>query len=408
MLAHPDSDHTHARRLFLKFLAGSPLLYSPLVSCVPKSENSHLDSSLIQSPEDALNVFDFQAVAENTLPPAHYGYLATGVRDDRTLLRNEEAFHEIRIRMHRLIHVSGLDTSVNILDKNWHSPIIIAPCGSQKAFHDEGELGVARAARSRDHLQILSTVSTTAVEHVVEARGEPVWFQLYPSKDWGETREMLRRAEDAGSPAVVLTVDLTAGDENRETLQRMIRTDTRQCQDCHIKEGIEGYIRNKPMVSQFSHFDLEHNLTWDYVDQLKTETSMKVILKGIVTSEDAQLCLDHEVDGVIVSNHGGRATESGRSTIECLPEVAKTIDGQLPVLIDSGIRRGTDIFKALALGADAVCIGRPYLWGLAAFGQAGVEAVLEMLTGELQMVMKQAGTANLAAITSAHVEHSFG
>jgi isopentenyl diphosphate isomerase/L-lactate dehydrogenase-like FMN-dependent dehydrogenase len=190
---------------------------------------------------------------------------------------------------------------------------------------------------------------------------------------------------------------------NRETQNRFNKTDNSACHSCHVIPGMKGFISGKPMINELPmindrDFSFSGPLTWEFVHKLKNSTSMKVVLKGIVTSEDAELCVKYGVDGIIVSNHGGRAEESGRATIDCLPEVVSAVNGRIPVIVDGGFRRGTDIFKALALGAQAICIGRPYIWGLAAFGQSGVERVLDLLRAELQLVMKQAGTTALNKI----------
>ena len=179
-------------------------------------------------------------------------------------------------------------------------------------------------------------------------------------------------------------------------LERFRRIDTRQCSNCHSENR---YLR-KPMVPKIDGIDFEERLTWQYVDQLKAFTKMKLLIKGIETAEDAQLCLSHGADGVWVSNHGGRASETGRGTLEALPEIVNAVKGRVPVIVDGGFRRGTDIFKALALGADAIGIGRPYIWGLSCFGQEGVEAVLRILSDELEMTMKMAGTHSIGNINS--------
>src|SRR6185295_6330612 len=218
------------------------------------------------------------------------------------------------------------------------------------------------------------------------ARDAPVWYQLYPTASWQVTQGLLRQAEAAVCPVVVLTLDqATSG--SRETLARARKHDSRVCTNCHVRTKDVPFPR-KPMFEGLDTVGLTSpltsHLTWEFVDRLKNATTMKVVLKGIVTAEDARLAVEHGVDGVIVSNHGGRGEESGRSTIESLPEVVDAIGGRMPILIDSGFRRGTDVFKALALGAQGICIGRPYLWGLAAFGQPGVERALELLTKELE------------------------
>ena len=411
------------RREFLRYLAGSPLLLGAGCwerrtadeegAATPASDAqlerfgySQFPRKLIASPEEAADVFDFRAVAERNVPPAHYGYMATGVDGEGTLAANRRAFAEVGIRPRRLVDVSDPDMSVELFGRQWTSPIAIAPCGSQKAFHAEGEVAVARAARTVDHLQLLSTVTTSGVEEVNEARGEPVWYQLYPTTSFEVTKQLVARAEAAGCPALVLTVDLPVG-SNRITTALSARLDQRECTICH-EPGFQSYLSRKRM---FDGIDVENvtgrsrfaglnqpALTWDVVKRLRDQTSMKILLKGIVTAEDAALCLEHGVDGLVVSNHGGRAEESGLGTLESLPEVVETIRGRIPVIMDSGIRRGVDIFKALALGADAILIGRAYLWGLGAFGEPGVEAVLRMLRAELLLAMQLAGTPSLSDI----------
>jgi isopentenyl diphosphate isomerase/L-lactate dehydrogenase-like FMN-dependent dehydrogenase len=391
-----ESLFSKSRRAFLKFLAESPVL-----ALVPQSTYKFAGrgDGPIASPEEAIDVFDFEVVAQKTLDPAHWGYLATGTDDDGTIRANREGFSRFQLRPRRLVDIREIDTETEILGTKFPTPIVLAPTGRQKAFHPEGEVAVARGARKGDHLQILSTVTSTGVEKVIEARGAPIWYQLYAEYDWESTRALVKRAERAGASAVALTVDLLGG-SNRETVKRFARLDTRDCSGCH-PSAFADYVRTKPMydgleVSGPSNY--RESLSWDFVRKLRDATTMKVLIKGIVTAEDTLLAVENGVDGVIVSNHGGRAENSLRGTIECLPEVVDAANGRIAVLIDGGFRRGTDFFKALALGADAVCIGRPYLWGLASFGQPGVEAVLEILRRELVMVMKQMGTTTIAGI----------
>ncbi len=401
-----------ARRTFLRYLAGSPLIaggISPLAERLSAAEGEgRLEASemgdVISSVDEAINVFDFHAAARKALPPAHYGYVATGTDDDATLRANREGFERFQLRVRRLIDVRNIDTSIEFFGTRWNSPIGLAPTGHQQAFHPLGEIAAARAAKETSSLQLLSTVSNHSVEDVIRERGGPIWFQLYASKDWTITSALVKRAEQAGCPVVVLTVDMQGG-SNRETLKRFWKMDKRDCTLCHDRGNPLDRYRRKPM---FDGLDLSptepfRDMTWDFVRRLKDSTSMKVFIKGIVTGEDTELCLENGVDGVVVSNHGGRAEASGRGTITCLAEIVQAAKGRIPVLIDGGFRRGTDIFKALALGADAVCIGRPYLWGLAAFGQEGVRAVLDLLRAELMMVMRQAGTTSIDKISSDHI-----
>ena len=408
-------DRVESRRRFLRFLAGSPLLaymgWSDRASARPQRQNPNgrvgdvrLAGELISAPEEAINVFDLEAVAEMNLPPAHWGYMATGVDDDATRRANREGFTKFYVRPRRLVDVRNIDMSTDVLGTKLKTPIVISPCGSQKAFHPEGEVAVARAARAQDHLQILSTVTTSSVEEVTEARGAPIWYQLYPTDSRSVGKGILKRAEAAGCPVVCLTVDVPTS--NRETVRRFAQQDDRDCSVCH-QPGLEDYVRRKPMFEGLDLRGLDallaQGLTWDFLKRLKDTTSMKVVVKGIVTHEDAQRCVEYGADAVIVSNHGGRGEGGGRGTIESLPGVVAAVGDRIPVLVDGGFRRGIDIFKALALGASAVCIGRPYLWGLAAFGQAGVERVLELLRAELEIAMKQAGTTSIGAITRTYV-----
>jgi 4-hydroxymandelate oxidase len=411
--------HEGSRRSFLRLLAGSPAVAAsamagvlrtpgpgePALSLPELLESLEENENLISSPKDAINVFEFEPVARQKLPPAHFGYLTTGVDDDATLRANRDGFTRYEIRVRRLIDVSKIDMAVELFGTTWKTPVVLDPAGSQRAFHPEGELAVARAARSKGHLQILSTTTTTSVEDVVEARGEPVWYQLYAASEWNVSRTMVKRAEAAGCPVLVLTVDQLGG-TNRETLKLFQREDKRQCSVCHDRSSMQASSQRKPM---FAGLDLKGvrfqptNITWDYVRRLKDATPMKLVIKGIVTREDAELAVTHGADGIICSNHGGRAEASGRSSIECLPEVLEGAAGRIPVLVDGGFRRGTDIFKALALGAKAICMARPYLWGLAAFGQEGVEAILDILARELELMMRYAGTSSVGKITRAHV-----
>ncbi|MBL8137582.1 MAG: alpha-hydroxy-acid oxidizing protein [Acidobacteria bacterium] len=389
------------RREFLKYLAASPLLFGmpQLVEALGNATTDQAVEQVLKSAADALNVFDLEAAARKVVPPAHWGYMATGSDGETTLRANHDAYSRYQLRVRRFVDVSRIDMSMSMFGQSFSSPIILCPVGSQRGFHAEGELAVARAAASRKQLQILSTQSSTPIEDVAKARGAGLWYQLYTSNNFENTAKMVKRAEAAGCPVVAVTVDLPGG-RNTETDKRLAREDTRTCAACHGPNGANG---PKPMFAglDMKGFTLTSGtLTWDFIKRLKDVTSMKVMIKGLESGEDAALAVSSGADGIIVSNHGGRATETGRATIECLPEVVQAVGGRLPIIIDGGIRRGTDAFKALALGATAVGIGRPYIWGLGAFGQAGVERTLQILDTELRLAMVGCGTTSLKAITS--------
>jgi isopentenyl diphosphate isomerase/L-lactate dehydrogenase-like FMN-dependent dehydrogenase len=248
---------------------------------------------------------------------------------------------------------------------------------------------------------------------VSAARGAPVWFQLYHQDAWNETRQMVKRAERAGAPVVVFTVDLIGG-SNRETMLRSRKSDARVCTNCHLGGPplpgtgtfSERDNRRKPALAglQPDSTTLEMGTpTWEFVKRLQDATSMKVFIKGIVTREDAELAAHNGVSGIFVSNHGGRADNSTRATILALSDIVAGVRGRIPIVLDGGIRRGTDVFKGLAVGATATGIGRPYIWGLASFGQEGVETVLALLRKELEMTMRQAGTTSVKKITNAYI-----
>ena len=380
---------TH-RREFLKFLAASPLLtdFSVFAQEVEETIGERLTD-----PSEVINVFEMEAIAREKMPPAHFGYLSTGVDSDITLRANRAGFTRFQIKPRRLVDVSQTDTSVNILGTEASSPIFLCPVGSHGAYHSEAELGTARAAAAKGHHMILSTQASTPIEEVTEARGAPLWFQLYPTDRWEYTVAMLQRAEAAGCTAVCLTIDLPGG-RNTETQQIFTRQDTRTCSSCHTGQA-------KPIFDGLNMRGVGLNnpaMTWDVIARMKDVTDMKVFIKGIEVAADSALAVQYGADGIVVSNHGGRATETDKGTIECLPEIVSAVNSRIPIIIDSGFRRGTDVYKALAMGASAVGIGRPYCWGLGAFGQAGVERVLDLLNRELLITMQGSGTPTINSI----------
>jgi 4-hydroxymandelate oxidase len=405
---HDEDSPSRARRRFLKSLAAAPALLG-----MPRFGLSQVaaEPAFAEAPVTAnqvLNIADFEGLARANLPPAHFGYIATGADDDRTVFLNHDAYSHIEIRSRRFVDVSKLDIRCSVLGSVWKQPIYFSALSSMRAFHPEAEIAVARAAASRDFQMMLSTGASCAVEEVIAARKAPVWQQLYATDDWHVTEAIVRRAERADCTAIVLTVDTFTG-RNTETQARAMRRDGRDCTQCHAN-GSHDMVHRAPM---FAGIDVSRvtelspsNMSGNYLERLRKLVSVKFLVKGIVTAEDATLAMRAGIDGIVVSNHGGRSEETLRSTIECLPEIVAAVAGRIPVFIDGGIRRGTDIFKALALGATAVGVGRPQAWGLAAFGQPGVEAIGDILTRELRIIMRQAGTPDVASINKDHLAWS--
>jgi len=401
-----------ARREFLRFLATSPYVAAaggigafiqlPGVS----AQNTPTGAAgVITNPESALNVFDFEEAAHRKVNPGHWAYMASGVDDDATLRANREIFKRVQLRPRRLHDATLVDTRVELFGTTYNSPIFLCPTGGERGFYMDGELSVARAAAARGTLQCLSTMTSTPIEEVNKALGRPVWYQLYAPSKWSACEQLLRRVEAAGSTVVLLTVDNTTG-RNSETYRRTRPQDLSTCASCHGPGEPPGPVSVRTM---FKGIDMagvrapNPAMDWAFVDQLRKFWRGKLIIKGIDTHEDARLALEHGFDGILVSNHGGRATETLRSTLEALPEVVDEVANRIPVFVDGGFRRGTDVFKALALGAKAVGIGRPFLWGLGAFGQAGVDRVIEILQGELKLVMGNCGTRTVGDITRSYI-----
>lgn len=409
----PNDVRAASRRNFLRFLAESPLLYGlggTLAAAAARAQDDAVLSGaldftgVIKSPAEAVNVWDFEAAIRKVLNPGHYAYLAQGADDFGTIAANRAGFQKIGLRPRRLVDVGTVDLSVEVFGQRLSSPIFLCPVGAQLMFHPEGEVAVARAAKSKNALQVLSTVANFSVEDVAAAREGPGWLQLYSVSDWAAIERMLKRAEDSGCTAVAWTVDIPA--RNLEPTSRFDRDNDPVCQACHagmpdnpflLRHMFDGVDMTTVRMGMAGH-------SWASIERLKRLTNMKVLLKGIQTREDAALCLEYGVDGIVVSNHGGRADETLRGAIDCLPEVVEAVGKRIPVFVDGGVRRGTDVFKALALGATAVGIGRPYIWGLGSFGTAGVERVLDLLARELRIVMTQMGAAKIADISQSSLQ----
>jgi 4-hydroxymandelate oxidase len=399
LLIDMNTHRRRDRRAFLKFLAGSPYI-AALGGVRAVAFQTQQSSDVIADPKDALDVMDFEEAAHRKVGAGHWAYMVSGVDDDGTLKANREGFKHVQLRPRRLFDATKVDMRTAWWGGAYNSPVFLCPTGGERSFHPEGELAVAGAAKARGTLQVLSSTTSTGVEDVNKAHGRPVWYQLYAPSSWAVTEKIVHRVEAAGCPAIALTVDNTTG-RNSQTYKRLRPKDLRPCASCH--EGEPGTaIKERRMYDGIDMAGVSTQnptMDWAFVDRLRKLVSVKLLIKGIDTREDAHLPIEHGFDGVWVSNHGGRSTETGRSTIEALPEVVAEAANRIPVIVDGGFRRGADVFKALALGATAVGIGRPFLWGLGAFGQAGVDRVLEIMQGELKLVMGNCGAQTVKAIT---------
>jgi len=336
---------------------------------------------------EPVNVFEYEALAQAKMDPAHWDYIQGGSDDEVTLRANRAAFEGIRLRPRVLVDVSAsaLDMRTTVLGIPLSMPIMVAPMAMHCLAHPEGECATAQAAGRANTLMAVSTTSTRTLEEIAQEASGPLWFQLYvyPSLQFAES--LVRRAESAGYRAIVLTVDLpTLG--NRE------------------KDRRNNVTIPPPPFREANFVDVDKtgqewvSLTWKSLAWLRSITALPILLKGILTAEDALLAIEHGMDGIIVSNHGGRQLDTALASIEALPEIVEAVAGRCEVYIDGGVRRGTDILKALALGARAVLVGRPVLWGLAAGGADGAYHVLEILRKELELAMALSGRPTLNSI----------
>lgn len=392
-------EHANRRR-FMQWVAGAPLAAGALGAGHALAQQSV--ARTIADARDILNVFELEARAKELIPPAHWGYLTGGVQDDLTVGANRSAYAKWGLRPRRLVDVSRVSTQVTLFGQTYNSPIALSPVSSQRAFHADGEGAAGAAAGKRKALQVLSALTTVSLEDVMKAHGMPVWQQLYTTNIPALGEKMIARAQGAGAGAVVLTIDLLGGGQRRETQALFARTDTRTCATCHQTRAGYDFSRKK----MFDGIDMtgavsptSTGLTWDYVSRLRDLVKTKLLVKGVMTAEDAGLAIQRGVDGIIISNHGGRSEDSLVGTLDVLPEIAAVVDRRVPILIDGGIRRGSDAFKALALGASMVCVGRPYCWGLGAFGEEGVSVALRLLDEELVATMRQCGVTSIGGIT---------
>ncbi len=346
------------------------------------------------APSSPINLFEFEEVAKSRLPKAEYDFIAGGATDEITLRRTRAVYDSIALRPRMLVDVSTVDTSTTVLGQDIEFPVMLAPSGGHGRSHPDGELATVKAAGSMGTAMILSINASYTMEEVAKAATCPVWFQQYMFSDRGLTKSMAQRAKDDGYSALCITVDTKDVRPKRERNIRNKYITT-------YSPNLQGSARGEsswtvtPGSSVYDYGQADPWANWSYLGWLISNTTLPVVVKGIMTGEDARLCAEHGAKAVIVSNHGARHLDTTFATIEVLPEIVDAVGDSIEVYLDGGIRRGTDILKAVALGARAVLIGRPIFWGLAAAGEEGLRTVLQILLDELRLAMIQCGCPRL-------------
>jgi 4-hydroxymandelate oxidase len=348
-----------------------------------------------------VNLFEYERLAQAHLTPMAYDYYASGAMDEITVQANRRAYDDIYLRYRVLAGVGTRDTSTTVLGQRVALPVLVAPSAFHGLAHPEGERATARGAAAAGTVYVMSSLSNTLLEDVAKVSTGLRWFQLYVYKDRGVTRSLVERAEAAGYTALELTTDAPVWGQREAdirnhfhlpgglTVKNLAGADAAALPEVGQESGLTAYVARL----------LDDNLTWRDVEWLRSITRLPVLVKGIARGDDAQRALDCGAAGVVVSNHGGRQLDTARPTIRALPEVVQAVAGRAEVLVDGGIRRGTDVLKALALGARAVQVGRPILWGLAVEGEAGVHNVLDILRREFDQAMALCGCRNREEIT---------
>jgi 4-hydroxymandelate oxidase len=351
--------------------------------------------------DEFLNVHEFEDAARRVLPIAVFEYVVGGAGDETTAADNEAAFSRYRLRPRVMVDVSAVDTGTRLLGERAALPVGLAPCGWQRFLHPEAELASARAAGAANAPLCISTASTCTLEEVAdayhEAGGSVAWFQLYVNKDRDLVEHLLQRAAAAGYRAIVLTADLPVGGYRERELRH----------ELELGDGVEP-ANFRAFAAERSPLELmegftDASLTWADLAWIRATSGLPLVVKGLLTGEDAHLAVEHGAAGVVVSNHGGRQLDRSPASVDALEEVVDAVAGRAEVYLDGGVRRGTDVLIALGLGADAVFVGRPYLWGLAAAGERGVARVLEILEAETSNAMTLTGVTRIDQIVRAHV-----
>jgi isopentenyl diphosphate isomerase/L-lactate dehydrogenase-like FMN-dependent dehydrogenase len=348
------------------------------------------------------NLLDFEALARERMPQAAFDYVAGGADDEVTLRENRAAFERITFRPRVLRDVSRVEPGTTVLGEPTSFPVLLAPTAFQRLVHPEGEIAAARAAARAGVIFVASTLSSASLEEIAAAGG-PRWFQLYCGRDQEITRNLVERAAAHGYGAICLTVDVPrVGRRERDVRNRTALPP--EALPANFRTLLPPTAEQRgSAIERLVNEYLVRSLTWDDVKWVREITDRPLLLKGILTAEDARLAVEHGVQGIVVSNHGGRQLDGAPATVTVLPEIVQAVQGRAEVLLDGGVRRGTDVVKALALGARAVLIGRPYLWGLAVDGEAGVARVLALLRAEVELALALLGCPSVGDVTQGHL-----
>lgn len=403
-----------SRRRALSSLAGalaaSPLLETGLGAQLdprPLSEHKRLPGL-----GEMAEVFDFEPLAFANIPQTVYDFTAHGDGSEFTLRRNRQAFDWVDVLPASApTDPSRVNLETTILGVPMRYPILVAPTATQVPLHPEGEIGMYTGATAAANTPMIVSHNTSiAIEKVAAAAAGPLWWQFYPTEDPDARKQVLDRAQTAGCKAIVVTVDQQASFYERTQRNRNLGGSPRGGRGAAGARGGRAGAAGASAATGAATYGISSRrlwYTWAHMEEIKKSVSVPVLIKGILTAEDARLCVEHGMDGIVVSNHGGRSMDYGPSTLEVLPEIVAAVGGRIPVLTDSGYRRGSDILKALALGADAVLLGRATRWGLAAFGGAGVQRVIEIMQRELVAAAAQAGCTTLASVDTKVVRARF-
>ncbi len=370
---------------------------SPLVSA-QRDPSSRVDHRRIPGFDEMTSIFDFEPLFRGNVTQTVYDYTAHGADSEANIRRNRDAFDWVDVVPRAPIESTAVDTRTTLFGLNLDFPLFVAPTALQVALHPDGEVGMRQAATTTKTPFIISNNSSQPAEKIATSSSGAVWFQFYPRRSLDESRALLDRVQGAGCRAIVVTVDQQATFYERTQRVRNLGGSPRAV----AARPATGGPRNPYRVPEGRLW-----YEWRYLDQIRPFITGPMLVKGILTAEDALLCLEHGAQGIIVSNHGGRSLDYGPSTLEVLPEIVDAVRGRVPVLVDSGFRRGADVLKALALGASAVCLGRATRWGLGAFGPPGVQRVIEMIQAELVAAMAAAGRRSLAELDRTAVRVRF-